>query len=244
MLLVASVGNTSVRVAGFEDGDEPVFLARAPADAVESLQRPPGEVEAVVVASVNTAAAERFAAWAARTLGQEPLELRRHIPVPLRLECEGADKVGADRLANAIGLHRRTGRGGVAVDFGTAINLVVVSPDGAFLGGAIAPGLGMSARALHDGTALLPLVHPADHRPGLSGRTEEAIATGLLWGLAGLADRLVERLGWPGAPVIATGGDASLIVPHCQRVDRIAPHLTLEGIREAYLQWRNRRNLT
>jgi type III pantothenate kinase len=172
------------------------------------------------------------------------LELRVELPVPLRFACGDPSHIGADRIANALAVHRRTGRGGIAVDFGTAISLAVVSPDGVFLGGAIAPGLAMAARALHAETALLPLVDLSATTPGLSCRTDEAIATGLLWGLAGLADRLVERFaetwpcgaGAPPVPVLATGGDAAAIVPHCRCVHAVAPHLTLEGLRQAYLR--------
>jgi len=238
VLLVANVGNTHIRIGGFEGRDEPAFVASVPADRPEDIAAPAGPVEALVLGSVNPAAAGRLRAWAERSLGCPVFELRAELPVPLRFACDEPDRIGADRVANAIALHARTARGGIAVDFGTAISLAVVSPDGEFVGGAIAPGLAMSARALHRDTALLPLVHAAAATPGLSCHTGTAIATGLLWGLAGLADRLVERLGepWPDAPVLATGGDAAAIVPHCRRIRDVAPHLTLEGLRHAYLQ--------
>ena len=238
MLLVVNVGNTHVRLGAFEDGDEPVFTQTVAVDALDTLRAPDAAAEALVVGSVNPAAAAQLRAWAGQALRCPVLELRVELPVPLRFACEDPSRIGADRIANAIALHRRTGRGGIAVDFGTAISLAVVSPDGEFLGGAIAPGLAMSAHALHAGTALLPLADPAALSPGLSCHTETAITTGLLWGLAGLVDRLVERLGepWPDAPVLATGGDAPTLVPFCRRVHAIAPHLTLEGLRHAYLQ--------
>lgn len=238
MLLVASVGNTHVRLGAFQKGDEPVHTQAVPIGSLDRLQAPGDLVEALVIGSVNPDVAARLRAWAARALCCPILELRVELPVPMRFACDDPSRIGADRVANALALHARTGRGGIAVDFGTAINLVVVSPGGEFLGGAIAPGLGMSARALHAETALLPLVDPSSERPALSCRTETAIATGLLWGLAGLADRLIERFGerWPDATVLATGGEAPVIVPFCRRVRAIVPHLTLEGLRQAYLQ--------
>ncbi len=253
MLLVASVGNTNVRLGWFEEGDEPVAVQSAPVGELERLEMPAAPVEALVLGSVNPLAAGRLRARARERLACPVLELRVELPVPLRFACDDAGHVGADRVANAIALHRRTGRGGVAVDFGTALSLVVVSPQGEFLGGAIAPGLAMSARALYTETALLPLVGPTAEAcpersqrgggatwpaPTLSCRTETAIASGLLWGLAGMADRLVERLAepWPDAVVLATGGDAPRIVPFCRRICTIVPHLTLEGLRHAYLQ--------
>jgi type III pantothenate kinase len=238
MLLVANVGNTSLRVGAFEDADEPLFAESVPVERLDSLFTPEGDVEALVFASVNPAAGARLRMWAGEVLGCPVFELRVELPVPMPIACPAPHRIGADRLANAVALHRRTGRGGIAVDFGTATNFAVVSPGGEFLGGAIAPGLAMSARALHAETALLPLVVPEGAPPGIGRDTEEAIAAGLLWGLGGLVDRLVERLGerWPDAPVLATGGDALRLVPHCRRVSAIVPHLTLEGLREAYLR--------
>ncbi|MBM4036369.1 MAG: type III pantothenate kinase [Planctomycetes bacterium] len=258
MLLVANVGNTHVRLGAFEEGDEPVLAQAVAVDGLDALDAPKAAIEALVIGSVNPEAAARLRAWAAQALRCPVLELRAELPVPLRFACDDPGHVGADRIASAIALHKRTGRGGIAVDFGTAISLAVVSPDGVFLGGAIAAGLAMSARALHADTALLPLVDAAGVPPELSCCTETAIATGLLWGLAGLADRLIERfaeevfggtgVGGTGVPpvahrpeacattVLATGGDAPAIVPFCRRVHALAPHLTLEGLRHAYLQ--------
>ncbi|MFP4056710.1 MAG: type III pantothenate kinase [Candidatus Brocadiia bacterium] len=236
MLLVANVGNTNVRLAGYQDGEEPVFVEAVGAESIDSLPVPQGEAEALVLGSVNPVVGSQVRAWAEERLGCAVFELRAELPVPMAFACESPHRIGADRVANAIGLHRRTGRGGIAVDFGTAVNLVVVSPAGEFVGGAIAPGLQMSARALRVDTALLPFVDPERTPPGVGCETETAIAAGLLWGLAGMVDRLVEKLGerWPDTPVLATGGDARLLVPHCRRVHTIAPHLTLEGLREAY----------
>jgi len=238
VLLVANVGNTHLRLGTFEEGDEPVSTQAVAVESLDTLRAPEASAEALVVGSVNPEATARLRAWAAAALRCPVLELRVELAVPLRFACNDPSRIGADRVANAIALHQRTGRGGIAVDFGTAISLAVVSPEGEFLGGAIAPGLAMSARALHADTALLPLADPAAAAPALSCRTETAIATGLLWGLAGLVDRLVERFGerWPDVAVLATGGDAALLVPFCRRVHAIAPHLTLEGLRHAYLQ--------
>jgi type III pantothenate kinase len=238
MLLIANVGNTNIRIAGFEDGNEPAFVQAVAVDELDAFDVPVGAPEALVLGSVNPTVGAQVRAWAEEAVGCAVFELRVELPVPMRFACEAPGRIGADRVANAIALHERTGRGGVAVDFGTAMSLVVVSPEGEFMGGAIAPGLAMSARALHADTALLPLVDVEATAPGISCESEAAMAAGLLWGLGGMADRLVKRLSapWPGAPVLATGGDASLIVPHCHRVETIAPHLTLEGLREAYLQ--------
>jgi len=240
MLLIASVGNTTIRIGGFEDGDQPVFVERLAVDHIEGLWVPEGRYEGLVLGSVNPVASAQVRRWAEERLKCPVLELRVELPIPMPILCDRPERVGVDRIANAIALHRHTGQGGIAVDFGSAISLAAVSPRGEFLGGAIAPGLAMSARALHTDTALLPLVDPQPPRDPIGRDTEEAISAGLLWGLAGLVDRLIERLcePRPGAPVVATGGDATRLVPHCRRVATIIPHLTLLGLREAYLRRR------
>jgi len=124
----------------------------------------------------------------------------------------------------------------VVVDVGTAITVDLVSRQGAFLGGAILPGIGMSARALHNFTDLLPLIDVSDLAgppPALGTSTEQAMQSGLFWGAVGAIRQLVERLGREagGTPeVFLTGGAgpavAALLGPHARHV----PHLTLAGI--------------
>jgi len=237
MLLAANVGNTNVRFAGFGDGDDPAWTHVAAVDALGAVVLPDSEVEALVFSSVNPAVGSALRTWGREQLGCRVLEMRKDLPFPIEVDSPTSDHIGADRLANAVALHHRTARGGIAVDCGTATSFALVSPDGRFLGGAIAPGLAMSARALHGDTALLPLVDLDATVPVSGCNTEQAIAAGLLWGLGGLIDRLVEKLRerHPDAPVVATGGSAPLLVPHCREVQTVLPHLTLEGLRVAYL---------
>lgn len=238
MLLVADIGNSTVRLAGFNADEEPLFVTRVENDSLEEVAPPRDHVEAAVVGSVNPMVASRFRLWAEQHIFCPIYELRIDLPNPMPMNCREPHRVGADRLANAIALHRRTGRGGVAVDFGTATSLAAVSADGEFVGGAIAPGLDMCAKALHEGTALLPYMLPEIAPDGPGRNTEDAVAVGLLWGMGGMVDRLVERLSGDrrDAPAIATGGNAERLVPYCQRVDTVTPHLTLEGLREVYLR--------
>jgi type III pantothenate kinase len=225
-------------LAGFNAGEEPLFVQRVENEFLEEVSPPDEHVEAVVIGSVNPVVGSRFRVWAEQHIFCPIFEFRIDLPNPMPMKCQEPHRVGADRIANAIALHRRTGRGGVAVDFGTATSFAAVSPEGEFLGGAIAPGLNMCARALHEDTALLPYVVPDEAAEGPGLNTEDAMAVGLLWGLGGMVDRLVEHLSAPrdDAPAIATGGHAERLVPYCQRVDSIAPHLTLEGLRDVYLR--------
>jgi type III pantothenate kinase len=125
----------------------------------------------------------------------------------------------------------------VSVDFGTSTNIDAVDATGALVGASIAPGLEVSLNALVSGTAALRRVDLMPPPAAIGRNTVEAIQSGLLFGHAGMVDGLVERfvgeLG--GSPaVIATGGLASTIVPHCRTVSTVDPDLTLDGLRIIY----------
>ena len=119
--------------------------------------------------------------------------------LPLEVRLERPDMVGIDRLVDAVAVNRlrEPGRPAVIVDVGTAITVDLVSADGAFLGGAILPGIQMSARALHEFTDLLPLVDVSELTappPALGTATESAMESGLFWGAVGAIRQLIEQL--------------------------------------------------
>ena len=125
----------------------------------------------------------------------------------------------------------------MVVDFGTSTNFDVVSADGDYLGGAIAPGLAISTEALISGTAALRNVEFVPPRAPIGKGTVEAIQSGAIYGHAGLVDgimqRIVDQLDGE-VQRVATGGLASTIVPHCRTVERIDDTLTLDGLRLIY----------
>jgi type III pantothenate kinase len=147
-------------------------------------------------------------------------------------------EVGADRIVNALAAFERFGGPAIVVDFGTGTNFDVVSATGEFVGGVIAPGLQVSASSLFSHTARLTRVELTAPRSVVGKNTVEAIQSGLIYGTAGEVDGIVERiredLGAPQATVIATGGLAPVVLPHCRTVDRYEPWLTLEGLRLVY----------
>jgi len=157
---------------------------------------------------------------------------------PLEVSLEAPDKVGIDRLLNAVAANviRPAGRPCVIVDAGTATTVDSLSPAGAFEGGAILPGFELTARALHQYTALLPFITidelvEESHEP-LGTNTREALRSGLFWGQLGaireLIDRLAER--WDQPPyVLLTGGGAALPAPHLAGAVW-KPHLALQGL--------------
>ncbi len=146
--------------------------------------------------------------------------------------------VGADRLVNALSAHKMAPNGAIIADFGTATTVDAVSPDGTYLGGAIAPGIGISSDALFRAAARLPRVELKAPSRTLALNTGESIQAGLVFGYAGLTRELLERAradfvaDWPTEPTIfATGGLAELIAPLVAMIGRVEPHLTLNGLR-------------
>ena len=146
--------------------------------------------------------------------------------------------VGADRLVNALAAHQLAPQGAIIADFGTATTVDAVSPDGTYLGGAIAPGIGISSDALFRAAARLPRVELKAPARTLALNTTESIQAGLVFGYAGLTKELLMRAradfiaDWPTEPAIyATGGLAELIAPLVPLIQNIEPHLTLNGLR-------------
>jgi type III pantothenate kinase len=143
-------------------------------------------------------------------------------------------ELGADRVVNALAAYARYGGPCIVIDFGTATTYDVVTDKGEFLGGAIAPGVQTKNASLSRETARLPLVELQTPRGAVGKNTVEAIQSALLFGSAAEADGIVDRMRKDlggSATVVATGGLAPLVVPHCQFIDEVDPWLTLEGLR-------------
>jgi len=159
--------------------------------------------------------------------------------IPIRYD--DPREVGADRIVNAVAAKERYGAPVIVVDFGTSTNFDVVSPEGEYVGGVIAPGIEISMDALFARAARLVKV---DYTPPLTviGKTTVgSLQSGLVYGFAGQVDGIVgrirEELGAE-APAVATGGLADLVAPHARTIERVDPFLTLEGLR---LVWERNR---
>jgi type III pantothenate kinase len=145
-------------------------------------------------------------------------------------------QIGADRLANAIGVAARHGAPAIVIDFGTAVTFDVVAAGPAYCGGVIAPGLGAMQDYLGRRTALLPKIELAEPRAAIGKSTVEAMQAGAVFGYRGLVREIIARLRaeMAGDPVIvATGGDAALIARGLPEIGIVDPDLTMEGIRLA-----------
>jgi type III pantothenate kinase len=144
-------------------------------------------------------------------------------------------EIGADRIANSVGALQRYGSPAIVVDFGTATTFDCISAEGAYLGGAIAPGITISCEALFQRAAKLPMVEIfAKPSRVIAKDTLSSMNAGLVYGYAGLVDGIVNRIKREMAQkvtVIATGGLASLIAAESETIERVEESLTLDGLR-------------
>lgn len=240
ILVAVSVGNTTT-AAGIYVGGSLVRTTRVPSARLRDIWRIfgrasedfRGETTAVIVGSVFPSLTVAAGEIASHEFDAPVRYFRRDVPFGLDIRVESPEDVGDDRLAHALAAFRRVKGAVVVVDMGTAVTVDAVASDGAFLGGAILPGMRIAADALAHWTALLPKINLSGtvRVPGKS--TEEAMRLGLLHGAAGAIDRLVEEtrevLGGD-VPVLGTGGGAIRIAPLTRNVRDIEPALTLEGL--------------
>ena len=195
----------------------------------------------VVAATVNPNALQLIEDAVSNTLDQRTLLIGRDVPLDMKVAVEDPDAVGSDRLLTASAAYDMLNDALVVADFGTATTVDCVKENGIFLGGAIMPGLGIAALALHEHTAALPHAQ-LEIPPGDFGvSTITAIQHGIYYGAIGALRGLVERYAillnrWP--HVVLTGGHAELIARNCDFADSVLPDLCLTGIYLAYVKFR------
>jgi type III pantothenate kinase len=249
MLLAADIGNTEVVLGVFEGSelrhtwrlstraertsDELALLLAGLLEHRDlDLRR---DVTGMCVASVVPDVTGALREMAESYLSFPPLIVGPGTKTGVPVLTDNPREVGADRVVNSLAAFTRFGGPSIVVDFGTGTNFDVVSAQGEFLGGVIAPGLQISAGALFGRTARLTRVDLQPPRSPIGKSTVEAIQAGLIYGTAGEVDGIVERirgeLDAPTAAVVATGGLAPVVIPHCRTIDHHEPWLTLEGLR-------------
>jgi len=194
----------------------------------------PEQVTGVVLASVVPPLTPVFQQACQDYLGRSPLVVDAGVRTGVRVRYDNPREVGADRVVDAAAVRSLYGTPACVVDFGTATTFDAISAEGDYLGGAIAPGIGIAAQALFERTAKLPRVE-LTRPPSVIGRnTPHSMQSGLLFGYVGLVEGMVARfrseLG-PAMKVVATGGLASLIAAETDVIDVVDPWLTLVGLR-------------
>ncbi|HTV14103.1 MAG TPA: type III pantothenate kinase [Acidobacteriaceae bacterium] len=256
MLLVLNVNNTNTVIALYaltpeattdglratwristrqgQTADEYGILIRSllESEGVES-----STIRGIVVASVVPPIDWILRQFCERYFNQKPLFIEPGVKTGLPILTDNPGEVGADRVANCVGAFHLYGGPTIVVDLGTATNFDVVSRKGEFLGGAIAPGLSISAEALFARAARLPRVEIRRPAKIIGTNTVDNLQIGLFWGHIGLVDSILERmiaeLGTE-TKCVATGGLAHLIARESKYITEVNEMLTLEGLRLIY----------
>lgn len=252
MLLVIDVGNTETTLGLYEGEqlhahwrittnadrtpDELVLLLRA---LLAGSGIEPGAVHGSALGSVVPSVTEPLREACTVLFGEGVLVIDAKSPLPIRLDVEEPASVGADRIINTLAASRRYGRDTIVVDLGTATTYDCITADGVFLGGVIAPGIRTSAETLFRRTSKLPATELVAPARAIGRRTEECVRAGVLFGAADAVDGIVRRIKreWPTGReplVVATGGLATVLIPHCEEIDLVDQHLTLDGLRLSF----------
>jgi type III pantothenate kinase len=250
LLLALDVGNTNT-VVGLFEGDalrtrwRLTTHAERTADEVGMWlhqllrweQVAPGDLADVAVSSVVPPMDPRLREGVRRYLDKDAFFVEPGIRCDMELKVDAPQELGADRLCDAVAAYAEHGGPCLVLDFGTAVTWEVVSAEGEYLGGAIAPGPGVTADALTSKTAKLPSV-AMEPPPRVIGKgTVDSIQSGLFYGYLGLIEgvtrRILDELGE--ATVIATGGLAHAFASHSSLIQYVEPDLTLYGLR---ILWR------
>jgi type III pantothenate kinase len=247
MLLVLDVGNTNT-VLGVYDGEKLVAHWRVTTSKSQTVDEygvlfrnlfamdglTVDDVSGIVVSSVVPPVDSTLREVCARYFHMQPLLIEPGVKTGMPVQYDNPAEVGADRVVNGVAAFAKYGGPCVVVDFGTATTFDVISAKGEYLGGSIAPGIGISADALFSRTARLPRIDIKNPGKVIGTNTVTSIQSGLFYGYLGLVDGILERIiGELGknTKVVATGGLASLIGEHSQFINDVDDQLTLVGLR-------------
>lgn len=247
MLLVVDIGNSNIVLGTYENkelkrhwristdrqrtGDEYGMLIN---NLFNFHQLQFKDVEAIIISSVVPSLIVPFSKMCERYFHIKPLVVGPGTKTGICIKYENPREVGADRIVNAVAAYHKYGGPLIIIDFGTATTFCALTEKGDYLGGAIAPGIGISSEALFQRTSKLPRIELKRPKSVICRNTVTSMQSGIIYGAAGQIDEIVRRmkeeLGGD-AKVIATGGLANLIAEVSSTIDAVEPFLTLEGLR-------------
>jgi len=250
MLLTVDIGNTNINLGVFNNSKLKATwrmatrVHRMPdeyASLILHLFEHEGidaaQITDAIMCSVVPPLSGVFQEMCRRYLKVTPLMVESGVKTGVRIAMDNPREVGADRIVNAVAAHQLYGGPVIVIDLGTATTFDVVTKEGDYFGGAIAPGIAIATEALFSRTAVLPRVELTHPKKAIGRNTIAAMQSGIVFGYAGLIEGIVSRiqkeLGVK-AKVVATGGYAELLAKETSAIEEVNPDLTLVGLRIIY----------
>jgi type III pantothenate kinase len=247
MLLVVDIGNTQTHIGLMDEGVvvsewRLATVRHRTSDEIAGLlqgffslqgRRPSEAIDEVGIASVVPRLTQQWIEMCEKHLQVTAFVVGPGARTGMRIDMKNPAEVGADRIVNAVAAYEKYGGPCIVADYGTATTFDVISPEGDYLGGAIAPGIEVSLEALTTRAAKLTKIDLIEPAHAIGKSTTEALQAGAVYGFAGEVEGIVHAI-WQElgveARVIATGGLADMIARHTEVIDEVDPFLTLRGI--------------
>jgi type III pantothenate kinase len=250
VLLATDIGNTNIIVGVFK-GEElkanwrvatsvhrmPDEYASLLLNLLRQQKLEPKDITDAILCSVVPPLITVFEETCRRYFNTRPLVVEAGVKTGVRICMDNPKEVGADRIVNAVAVHYLYGGPVIVIDLGTATTFDVVSAEGDYLGGAIAPGIAIATEALFNRTAVLPRVDLTYPKKAVGTSTVAAMQSGIVYGYAGLIEAIVGRIQQEigvNAKVVATGGYADLLANVTSAIEEINHDITLIGLRIIY----------
>jgi type III pantothenate kinase len=236
--LLVNINNTNTSFA-LANSKRILRVIKMPTATVRKIPFGNAEVEGIVLGSVVPKMTKRVQ----RLLPMRPIIVSASINLGVGVRYPHKKQIGADRLANAVGVAKLYGTPAIVVDFGTAVTFDIVNSSREYIGGVIAPGLASVTDYLYQRTALLPRIKLAEPASVIGKSTVAAMRIGAVIGYRGLVKEILNALkrerGMKNAVIVATGGYGDLIAKKIPEIEHVNPLLTLEGLRFIYLRNRD-----
>lgn len=250
MLLAIDIGNTSIKLGIFDEDKLKATWSLATGihrtsdeygvvllNLMERQKFLPSKLIGIALCGVVPPLAPTIVEMCRKHLNIQPLVVEAGVKTGIRIRVDNPREVGSDRVVGAVAAHYLYGKPVIIIDLGTATTFDVVSPDGDYLGGAIAPGIGIAVEALFTRTAMLPRIELVRPKQAIGRNTVSAMQSGIIFGYIGLIEGMVQRIEkelGEKSKVVATGGYAHVVAQEIPIIEIVNPDLVLTGLRLIY----------